>query len=149
MRCTLLVLLFGCATTSRTTPARGPLVVLPSVHIDRARVTPTQVCREYEPVLTFAIDVRNASTVTVERLFVHATEAGSGWGGGEAIASLAPGEIRKLTFSIYYPPGGHEYVVRVASFQLAITSSLGVFTRSMLHNVEPPCKPAPNVPDKP
>jgi hypothetical protein len=97
----------------------GPYLV-----IERAAIAPTGVCRPGEPVLEVTAQVANRGTrpsVAVIGLgMVSAMAVRRGWGNGEGVPALQPGQRATVTFPIYYlvseprsMPGRHTFEVRL------------------------------------
>src|SRR5215204_3960255 len=109
----------------------------PDLVILSAKLSLGGVCRERSPVLYATVQVKNigtaASAARSDVGLVGAMDAaGTGWGNGIGLRSLAPGESAVVTVPIYYliadpayMPGSHKFDIQVNSGSWISESNTG------------------------
>lgn len=106
---------------------RRPGGKLPNLVVKKAKMTLARTCKPYRPVLYATAWVKNIGNATSPaKLSVGIVGAkdtdGSGWGNGKGTPAIAPGQMVKVTFPIYYlianpghMPGTHAFKFRLNS----------------------------------
>ncbi|HWN71138.1 MAG TPA: hypothetical protein VNM90_26020 [Haliangium sp.] len=108
----------GSGAAIAATPG-GPYLV-----IEHAAIAPTGVCQPGQPVLEVTARIANrgtaASVAVIGLGMVNAQDPSRGWGNGEGVPALQPGQRVTVTFPIYYlvsepryMPGRHTFQVRL------------------------------------